>query len=138
MVAELTRKRVFVLSDSEGLSRAIALNLSPYMEVTRFVLNLSERRLSRETTAGDFDLIIVAMSLPTSEPVVALAKASLTRWIGQVPILIISDKPFQPDQDNRIVHLDFPFKAEGFYNKVKTILQEGLPAVSTVRQGHSP
>jgi len=72
---------------------------------------------------GDFDLIVVAMSSPTSEPVVALARASLAGQIGQVPLLIISDRPFHSDPNDRIIHLDFPFDIDGLCDKVKEVLQ---------------
>jgi hypothetical protein len=66
------------------------------------------------------------MSSPTSEPVVALSRASLAGQIGQVPLLIISDRPFQSDPDDRIIHLDFPFDIDGLHDKVEKILQDRL------------
>jgi hypothetical protein len=64
------------------------------------------------------------MNSPTSEPVVELAKASLTGRIRQVSLLIISDRPFQSDPDARIVHLDFPFDMDGLYDRVGEILRD--------------
>jgi hypothetical protein len=71
---------------------------------------------------GDCSLIIVAASLPSSEPVVALARASLAARIGEVPLLIISDRPFPPDPVDRIAHLDFPFDIGGLHNSIQDIL----------------
>ena len=122
MVADLARKRVLVLSDNDGLSRAIELNLNSHLEVVRLTLSSPEQRES-QAELGDFDMIVVAMSLPTSEPVVALARASLVGRIGQVPLLIISDRPFHSDLDDQIIHLDFPFDIDGLHEKVKEILQ---------------
>ena len=62
------------------------------------------------------------MSSPASEPVVALTRASLTDCIGQVPILIISDRPLDPAPDAQIVHLDYPFDTGELHDKVKEIL----------------
>jgi hypothetical protein len=73
---------------------------------------------------GDFDLIVVAMSSPSSEPVVALSRASLAGRIGQVPLLIISDRPFHSEPDDQITHLDFPFDIDRLHDKVREILQK--------------
>jgi DNA-binding response OmpR family regulator len=124
MVADLARKRVLVLSDNDGLSRAIESNLNSHLEVVRLTLSSPGQRES-QAELGDFDMIVVAMSLPTSEPVVALARASLAGRIGQVPLLIISDRPFHSDLDDQIIHLDFPFDIGGLHDKVKEILQRG-------------
>jgi DNA-binding response OmpR family regulator len=126
MVVDLARKRVLVLSDNDGLSRAIESNLNSHLEVVRLTLSSPGQRES-QTELGDFDMIVVAMSLPTSEPVVALARASLAGRIGQVPLLIISDRPFYSDLDDQIIHLDFPFDIDGLHDKVKEILQRQSP-----------
>jgi hypothetical protein len=131
MGARSARKRVLVLSDNDGLSRAIELNLKHnHLEVIRLALSSPGQRCPEpvegrgsQAEVGDFDLIVVAMSSPTSEPVVALARASLAGRIGQVPLLIISDRPFHSDLDDQIIHLDFPFDIDGLHDKVKKILQ---------------
>ena len=139
MGADFARKRILVLSDNDGLSRAIELNLEcSDLEVVKFALS-SPRQLSRayhggqgresQDEVGKFDLIVVAMSSPTSEPVVVLYRASLVGQIGQVPLLIISDRPFQSDPDDQIIHLDFPFDIDRLHDKVEEILQ-GRPATS--------
>ena len=148
MGADLARKRVLVLSDNDGLSRAIKLNLERSdLEVVKFALNSPGQQSQpcpepnrravkgrcpepvegRESQAemDDFDLIVVAMSSSTSEPIVALARASLAGRIGQIPLLIISDRPFHSDPDDQIIHLDFPFDIDGLHAKVKGILQRG-------------
>jgi DNA-binding response OmpR family regulator len=124
MVAGLAGKRVLVLSDNEGLSKAIELNLERSdLEVVSFALSSPEQQES-QAEVGDCDLIVVAMSSPDSEPVVALARASLAGRIGQVPLLIISDRPFHSKPGDRIIHLDFPFDLDRLHDKVKEILQE--------------
>ena len=123
MGAGLAGKRVLVLSDNDGLSRAIELNLKhSHLEIIRLALSSPGQRGS-QAEVGDFDLIVVAMSSPTSEPFVALARASLAGRIGQVPLLIISDRAFHSDVDDQIIHLDFPFDIDGLHDKVKEILQ---------------
>jgi DNA-binding response OmpR family regulator len=134
MVADLAGKRVLVLSDNNGLAEAIEINLKcSHLEVEKLALRSQgqqypeqsrrDRRFGSQVELGDFDLIVVAMSSPSSEPVVALARASLTRQIGRVPLLIISDRPFLSDPDAQIIHLDFPFEIDRLHNKVKAILQ---------------
>ena len=125
MAADLAGKRVLVLSDNDGLSRAIELNLKhSHLKVVKLVPS-SLGQQGNQAEVGDFDLIVVAMSSPTSEPVVALARTSLAERIGQVPLLIISDRPFHSDPDDQIIHLDFPFDIDGLHDKVQEILQRG-------------
>lgn len=122
--AGLVGKRVLILSDSEGLSRAIELNLNSRLEVKIIKLApKSPQQWKIQTEADGFDLIVLAMSSPSSEPVVALAKASLTEQIGQTPLLIISDRPFDSEPTHRITHLNFPFDIDRLCRKVNEILQ---------------
>ena len=123
MAIDLVEKTVLILSDNDGLSRAIALNLNSQLDAK--IIRLapgSLRQQENQVEIGDCDLMVVAMSSPTSEPLLALARASLTEWVGQVPLLIISDRPFESEPDDRIVHLDFPFDVDGLHDKVKEIL----------------
>ena len=123
MGADLAGKRVLVLSDNDILSRAIELNLKQsHLKIVRLALS-SPGQPGSQAEVGDFDLIVIAMSSPTNEPIVALARASLAGRIGQVPLLIISDRPFYSDPDDQIIHLDFPFDIDGLHDKVKEILQ---------------
>jgi DNA-binding NtrC family response regulator len=120
---DLKRKRVLILSDNAGLSRAIALNLDSRLEVetVRFEPK-SAQRGRRETRSDGFDLMIVAMSSPTSEPIVALARASLAVQIGQIPLLIISNRPFDSTPEDRITYLDFPFDIDRLCYTVRKML----------------
>jgi hypothetical protein len=120
----LRGRRVLILSDNDGLSRAIALNLSSCLNVkiARFDPK-SPQGWTLQTETDSFDLMIVAMSSPTSEPVVALARASLAGLIGRVPLLIISDRPFDSAADDRITHLDFPFDIDKLCHTVSEILR---------------
>lgn len=124
MATGLAGKSAVVLSDNDKLFRAIELNLERYLgiEVVRPAPGALRQRGS-QAGVGDFDLIVVAMSSLSSEPVVALARAALTELIGQVPLLIISDRPFHADPDSKIVHLDFPFDMDDLHCKVREILE---------------
>ena len=72
---------------------------------------------------GDPKLIVVALSSPSSEPVVMLSRNALTGYIGRVPTLIISDRPFNVDPQDQIFYLNFPFDIDQLADKVKEILK---------------
>jgi hypothetical protein len=121
---DVRRKRVLVVSDNEGLSRAIALNLDNCLEVktVRLEPQTPEHWIPHAERIR-FDLMIVAMSSPASEPVIALARASLASQVGQVPLLIISDRPFDSAPEDHISHLDFPFDIDRLCYTVREMLQ---------------
>ncbi len=122
--ASLVGKRVIALSDNNGLAQAIELNLSHRLKVDVVGVVLSEQK-SIWTPEPDshFDLIVVATSLLCSEPVVMLAQSSLIRQIGHIPVLIISDRPFEPDPDHLLFHQDFPLDAGELCSQVSRILE---------------
>jgi hypothetical protein len=123
---DLASKRILVLSDDDRLARAIEVNLNnpTEMEVARLAPPVFEGRESR-SGINDFDLLVVAASSPNCEPVVVLAQASVAERIGQVPLLIISDRSFYPDPGTMIAHLSFPFGAEELTDKVRELLLWG-------------
>jgi CheY-like chemotaxis protein len=124
MAVNPANKRILVLSDNDGLSRVIKSNVNGPLEIVRLVSGSPVQRESK-TEMGDFDLIVVAMSSPSHDPLIALSRASLIGQIRQVPILIISEKPLHPASGDRIVHLDFPFEVDQFRTLVQEILQGG-------------
>ena len=121
MIAHSTKK-ILVLSDNDKLSRAIEVILASRDWAVETVASNPPKQPGNQAKISNLGLIIVAMSSPASEPVVALARASLAKQIGQVPLLIISDKPFNSNSDVLIVHLDFPFVIDELYHKVEAIL----------------
>jgi len=124
MSPDLAGKRVLVLSDNNGLSRVIEFSLeNDGLEVIKSVSG-SWQQGGWQSEAADADLIIVAMSSPASQPAAALARASVAGRVGQVPLLLISDRPFHSDSEDQIAHLDFPFEIDGLYDKVEEILLE--------------
>ena len=120
---DLAEKRIAVLSDNEGLAQAIELGLSRCLE-SEIVKCVSDplTRAKNQIESDGFDLILVAVSLPTSEPMVMLTQAALAHKIGQVPLLIVSDRPFDPGENARFFHLNFPVNANRLRDKVKEIL----------------
>ncbi len=137
MNSQVNKKQVIVLSDHQGLARLIELALHEELHIIRIDPSLQPGRsqsplipeavpsqCKREVIA----LIVVALSAHDSEPLVALAQAGLEECIGKVPILIISDRPFQPAVDVQIAHLTFPFLFDELSEKVRTMLQGKLVA----------
>jgi hypothetical protein len=123
-VASLAGKRVIVISDNDGLTQAMALDLSHCLKLQTISLTSGSSERSRvQVERNSFDLIVVVTSSPTSEPVVMLGRALLAQQIGCVPLLIVSDRPFDPDMDNQFFHLNFPIKADQLLHKVAEILR---------------
>jgi len=120
---DLRGKRIIVLSDNDELAQAIELSLSHCLalKITRIPSSLPESK-ERDSNRDEFDMIVLATSLPTSEPVVMLAQAALTQQIGRVPLLIVSDRPFDPDMHHQFFHLDFPMNAHALRDKIREIL----------------
>lgn len=81
--------------------------------------------LSRSGGCNNYNLVVVAASSPVSEPLLMLLRASLTSYIGQIPLLIISSRPFESFSEERIFHLDFPFHPEELRTLVGCMLQVG-------------
>ncbi len=116
------KKKLLVLSDNESVAHMINLALRRKLDVTQLIVNpLTLPDL--HTRADGFDVIVVALSSYASEPIVALARASLVKLVGQVPLLIISDKPFEADPYTRIAHLNFPFALEELDEQIDWILR---------------
>lgn len=123
MVPTIKAKRVVVLSDHNLIFRAIQLALDNWLEVE--VLDPAQE-LSQgpgaQSSLGACDLIVVAASSPSTEPVVALVRSSLVDRIGQTPLLIISDRPFAAVPEARISHLRFPFDPAQLRDAIRGIL----------------
>ncbi len=133
MVPTIKAKRVVVLSDHNLIFRAIQLALDNWLEVEVLdpAQELSQGPGSR-STLGACDLIVVAASSPSTEPVVALVRSSLVDRIGRTPLLIISDRPFAAVPEARISHLRFPFDPAQLRDTIRGILgqasaREALP-----------
>ena len=134
MKPQMNTKQVIVLSDHQGLARLIALTLHKdalASEALRIVSIDPSTPQESALMATDLSckpktaaLIVIALSAHDSEPLVALVQAGLEGCIGKVPILIISDRPFQPALDVQIVHLTFPFLFDELRDTVRAMLQK--------------
>jgi hypothetical protein len=106
-----TSKRLLILGDHHCLAKAVAADLGTLGETTTVVYATTDSVPQAPVENDGFDLIVMAMGLPYSEPLVALARASLSEAAGRVPILIVSDRHFRTDAEARISHLDYPCSA---------------------------
>jgi hypothetical protein len=135
MSAKPPRKRVLILADNQDLCRDIQLDLSSALDAVRYTPSLLPEGQSAQAVFGCLDLIVLALSSPKSEPAVMLFKSSLLNLVGEIPLLIISERSFFADPQEQIFHLDFPFDLEELHDQVKNILHVELalsgPASST-------
>jgi DNA-binding response OmpR family regulator len=125
MTTDVISKVALILCDYDALYAAIELKLSnlPDVQVTRLDLAPTEPHRSQRPD-GDFDLIIVATVSPTGDPLSILSKASLLGRVGEVPVLIISERPSSPESDDRITYLNFPFDMDELTYTVRGILDK--------------
>ena len=124
MTTDVMSNQVLVLCDYDPLYGAIELKLSglSHVRVIRRESNGAERPASTQPT-GDFDLIIVAPMPPTNDPMRILSQASLLNQVGLMPLVIISEQPSQPESDDRITHLNFPFDMDDLPRTVSRALE---------------
>lgn len=105
------RPRIYVLSDSDRLYRLISYLLADYGPVAGWV-SKGEAETSPTFALHASQLVIIAAAATTSEPLVMLAQAGLAAFVGRVPLLLITDRPFLAPPDNSIYHLNYPFAPE--------------------------
>lgn len=133
MSDRLTKKKMLVLSDNREIARAIEVILKENAEISSLIV---EPHGVAETSEipQPLDLIIIVLSEQISEPVVALARVSLGHLLNQIPILIVSDKSFQPHRDAKIAHMEFPFTPDQLQTRVDEMLNGNLLGKSMLRR----
>jgi DNA-binding response OmpR family regulator len=120
------RQRVIVISDNDLLFKAIERNLNNHLQIAvHGSVADTSAEVGEQADQDGWDLMIVAVSEPVGEPVVELVRASLARWLGQVPLLIISQRPFDSRPEEKIVHLSFPFSPAALRDTVAHLLPRG-------------
>jgi hypothetical protein len=134
MMTDSLRKKILVLCDHDALYSAIEMKLSglPQTSIVRSELTLSELTTSL-TLFEDVDLIILATVSPMADRVPALVDLLLPdSQIGKPFVLIISERHFVPELDDRITLLDFPFDMDGLPLTVTKML-DGGPSTGPLR-----
>jgi hypothetical protein len=119
------KKKILILSDDERVARVIELVLKR----SSFAETEIARQPNRPLETSNLSLIILVASSPASEPVVALAQAALVEQVGRIPLLIVSDEPFQASPDHLIFHLDLPFDHDELQRQVHNLLALPMPAL---------
>jgi len=116
-------KRILVLCDDEDLGKSIAEQLDVGLEA----ISCTPMDSGGEDTlrqAGSIDMIVVVASILSSEPAKMLFEASLLKYLGHLPLLIVSHKPCHAEASDRMYYLSFPCDQSALYERVRSILKE--------------
>jgi hypothetical protein len=128
MGSDLAGKRAIVVCDNELLFKAIEVNLHHRLGMEAVGPVFGPTAFQRtQGDDGDFDLIVVALTSPTSESTAALVAASLRGQLGDIPLLAISDLPLESLPKDEALHLDFPFSPDRLQNRVEESLRRRVP-----------
>jgi len=125
--------RILLIGDNRFLLELVTVNLRP--APTRVLLVSQHDDGTRPESAAALRchepqalrLVVLALSHTGHEPVIALAQAGLTHLIGAIPLIIISDRPFQTNPEQAIYHLPFPFCAYTLQQTVNDLLNLPTP-----------
>ncbi len=120
---------ILLIGDNHFLLRLVAANLAPLPMTAVHLEPESTPILSEHDACLDrhpYNLVLLALSRSSNEPVVVLARAGLTKLVGAIPLLIISDRTFEADPARQIYHLPFPFSAEELRRQIGDLLAQTL------------
>lgn len=109
-------KSVLALCDSDLLLRVIEINLD--CQVQGVSLDTAEP----VPLAGEFDLVIIALSAPSNDPVAILHRTDVIDKVKSIPTLVICHQPIAARPDDRIAHLPFPFDSIALRRAVNALL----------------
>lgn len=112
--------QIILLSDSYRMAGICDSYLSSRFRVAAYLVSQSKRP---NIDLHHNSLIVLALSSPSSDPVIVLLKAELVGYISQVPILIISRHPFESQPDELIWHLGLPLNRQGLYECIDRIIE---------------
>lgn len=129
---------ILLVGDSRFLLELVTANLAPLTTKTICLDSVPEAAPTRcapgEANALPLQLVVLALSNSSSEPVVILDQLGLTGIVGTVPLLIISDRPFQAGFGRRIFHMPFPFRATTLRQVVDAVLDDAAATRTTQSQ----
>jgi hypothetical protein len=134
-MTDTLRKKILVLCDHDALYSAIEMKLSglPQACIVRSALTLPELKTAL-TPFEDVDLIILATVSPIADLVPALIDLLPDSHVGPPLVLIISEKFFVTELDDRITFLDFPFDMDGLPLTVTKMLDRDS-SIGSLRSG---
>jgi len=116
------QQRVAVIGDSNLVCTAITFALRSRLDVVTYDVKRCGEIPPPEERTPEWDLIIVAIATENGEPIAELAEASLLKWIGRVPVLIVSTRAFDSCPEFGISHLRFPFQPDELCRRAGALL----------------
>ncbi len=129
-------KSILILGDDNRVLKVVQSVLPSEYRIVK-IDAIHPDRQSCPISTCNCDLIILALSSCTSEPIVVLGRVFPTIEFGRVPILISSDRPFPSDERIRIFHIEFPFSAGCLLARVREIMQQNNPRMGApAADGH--
>jgi len=117
-------KNILVLYDRKLLFDIIKTNLD---RVSLSIKGIGSTEFSKKSKAtfetDNLDLIIIALSSSSKgEPLIYLFNTALIKIVGKIPLLIVSDRKFDSDDEGQIFHLELPFDVSELHDKVQSII----------------
>ena len=110
-------KSVLAVSDSDFLLRMIEINLD--CQVRGISLDTAEPIPPEE----DFDLMIIALSVSSNDPVAILRRTDVIEKAKSIPVLVICHQTIDaPLGDHPISHLPFPFDSVALRRAANALL----------------
>ena len=120
----MQKQRIALICDDERLLKIIPLAFDK-RQYEMIVCNYPGQLLHGEVPEIRLlSMVIIALALPMSEPIVELSRAQLGGVIGKLPILIVSQHAFHPARSQMIYQMDFPFDINELKTKVESVLSE--------------
>lgn len=110
------RKTVLVRSDNERLSQVIIDSLHDVCPQS-----LSSPKAT-DLMCDEADLIIAVVSGPHDLPVVTLTRPDISRLVGKIPIVMLSQHPFDSQEIKRIHFLPLPIQPAALREQVLALL----------------
>jgi DNA-binding response OmpR family regulator len=123
MGGQSAKKRALILSDTDDLLRTIEPYLDGNLDAVYLVMSSLEDGQQR-VCRDHFDLVVLGVSLPDSEPAAMLFGGTLCGRVDRVPVLIISQRAFFSDPGERIFYFDLPGDRDRFRKQIAEILRK--------------
>ncbi|MBI5029688.1 MAG: hypothetical protein HZB51_04120 [Chloroflexi bacterium] len=117
MSKRFAKKKFLLLCDHAEIARATRCLLEDQAEVVSLLVE-PDQASEQFNVPENPNLIIMVLSEQRSEPIVVLARSALGHLLNRVPMLIVSEKSFQPHWQAQIACLEFPFTPDQLLKSV--------------------
>lgn len=131
----MDNKKIALICDDERLIKVISLAFD--RKSFDLILCDCPGLQHQDGSIDNLKLIIVALASPMSEPIVEISRAALGKFIGEVPILIVSQRRFHPAISQQIYHMDFPFDVNALKKQAEQIMAEVVTENLRIREDGS-